>query len=165
LINRKHKSRSPFWMILSTFIIALLLNMFPYPDWMKYAKPDWVLLVLFYWCLAVPERVGVGCGWLVGLAMDVLYYSLMGQHAIGKTFVALIGVYAHRRLRLYELWQQCIVVFVVATIDIAFTVWIYNITAGVEVRIIYWQSALTTCLIWPVIYTLLRQLRHRSGIS
>jgi len=153
------------WVILITFVLAMFLNSLPYPEWMKYAKPDWVMLVLFYWCLAVPNRIGVGFGWLSGLAMDILYYSLLGQHAIGKAFVALVAVSSHRRLRLYDLWQQCIVVFIVASIDIGITVWIYHLTEDTEVRLEFWLSALTSCLIWPVVYNLLRLLRHRSEIS
>ncbi len=160
-----HTAKSPFWIILLTFVIALLLNMLPYPLWMRYAKPDWVLLVLFYWCLAMPHRVGIGCGWLSGMVMDVLYYSLLGQHAIGKAFVALIAISTHQRLRLHNLWQQCILLFIVASIDIGFTVWIYHISASTEIRLVFWQSALASCLIWPLVYNLLRLLRHRTGIS
>lgn len=164
-MNKNKISKSPFWAILTTFVIALFLNMISYPEWMKYAKPDWVLLVVFYWCLALPERIGVGCGWIAGLFMDFLYYSLLGQHAVGKAFIALVAVTAHRRLRLYDLWQQCIIVFLVAAVDLGFTVWVYHLTTGIEIRLIYWQSALSTCLIWPVVYTLLRLLRHRTGIN
>ena len=164
-VNRAPSAKSPFWVILATFVIALLLNMVPYPQWMKYAKPDWVMLVLFYWCLAVPHRISIGCGWLAGIALDILYYSLLGQHAVGKAFVALIAVSTYRRVPLYDLWQQCILVFIVASIDIGFTVWVYQLTANTEIRLVFWQSALTSCLIWPVVYNVLRVLRHRTGIS
>ncbi len=160
----KAKHKSPFWVILITFVIALLLNMMSYPQWIEHAKPDWVLLVLFYWCLAMPHRIGVGYGWLSGIVMDVLYYSLLGQHAIGKAFVALITVSTYRRVRLYNLWQQCVLVFIIASIDIGFTVWVYHLTADTEIRLIFWQSALASGLVWPVVYNVLRLLRHRTGI-
>ena len=160
----KATHKSPFLVILITLAIALLLNIMPYPQWAKYAKPDWVLLVLFYWCLAMPHRIGVGGGWLSGMMMDILYYSLLGQHAVGKAFVALIAVSAYRKVRLYTLWQQCILVFIVASIDIGFTVWVYYVTADTEVRLVFWQSAFASCLIWPIIYNLLRFLRHKTGI-
>ncbi len=164
-MNNRGRNRSSFWVILLTFVIALVLNMITYPDWMVYAAPDWVLLVLFYWCLAVPERIGVGIGWLAGLFMDILYYAILGQHAIAMAFVALVAVSGHRRIRLYELWQQCVVVLAVAAISILFKVWIYNLTSGTEIRFEFWLSALTTCLVWPVVYNILRLVRHRSGIS
>jgi rod shape-determining protein MreD len=161
---RDNGEKSPFWIILMTFVIAIILNLMPYPEWMKYAKPDWVLLVLFYWCLALPNRIGVGCGWFVGLILDVLYYSILGQHAVAKAFVAFVPAASHQRLRLYDLWQQCIVIFIVATVDIAITVWISHLVDHSEVSILNWQSALTTCLLWPLTYNVLRVLRHKRGI-
>ena len=163
-LNKFGTNRQLHGAILVTFFVAMILNIVSYPEWMQYAAPDWVLLVLFYWCLALPERIGVGYGWLAGLFLDILYYSILGQHAVGMAFVALIAVSGHRRIRLYELWQQCIVVLVVATISIAFRVWIYNLTSGTEIRLEFWQSALTTSLMWPVVYNILRLVRHRSGI-
>jgi rod shape-determining protein MreD len=50
-----------------TFLLALLLTIIPLPEWLRYLRPDWVGLVLIYWCLALPERVGVSTGWLMGL--------------------------------------------------------------------------------------------------
>ncbi|NKB77331.1 MAG: rod shape-determining protein MreD [Gammaproteobacteria bacterium] len=151
--------------IVFTVVIALLLNLAPYPDWMQNVRPDWVTLVLFYWCLALPTRVGVGCGWVIGIVLDVLYYSVLGQHAIGKAFVALIALIVHRRMRMYHLWQQCVVIFFVASADIACTLWIYHITNNTEIKAVYWLSALTTALLWPVIYTVLRFIRQRIGVS
>ena len=58
--------------ILVTFIAALLLTIIPLPDWARYLRPDWVGLVLIYWCLALPERVGVSTGWFMGLLVDLL---------------------------------------------------------------------------------------------
>ena len=161
---RSNNSTSPVLAIVITLTIACILNLLRYPEWMEFAKPDWVLLVLFYWSLALPQRVGVGWGWCMGLILDILYYSILGQHAIAKAFVALIAVSAHRRLRLYDLWQQCIIVFMVASVDIGITVWVAQIISGSTVTIHYWQSALTSALLWPVIYILLRQLRHKKGI-
>ncbi|NKB64805.1 MAG: rod shape-determining protein MreD [Gammaproteobacteria bacterium] len=164
---RSSGSRAPrrSGVIIFTIVIALLLNLTPYPDWMENARPDWVTLVLFYWCLALPNRVGVGWGWVVGIILDVLYYSILGQHAIGKAFVALIAVIAHRRMRMYHLWQQCVVVFLVSCADIACTLWIYRITNNTGIELVYWTSALTTALLWPVIYTILRFVRQRIGVS
>ncbi len=147
-----------------SLLAALFLNLLPYPDWARFARPDWVTLVLFYWCLATPRQVGVGCGWMMGLLLDLMQYTLFGQHAIGKALVALVAVGSHRRLRLYHMWQQCVVVLVVASIDIAVLVWVYQLTGGVEFRLAYWQSAISTALLWPLVYIILRILRRRSGI-
>lgn len=147
--------------VLVTLTIGFVLNLVTYFEWMKYAKPDWVLLILFYWCLEIPDRIGVGWGWVSGLVIDILNYSLLGQHAVAKAFVAFFAVAASRRIQGYDPWQQCIVVFFIASIDIAITVLIANLTTDAEVRLVYWQSALMSALIWPFIYMILRFLRKR----
>ena len=151
--------------IIITLILALVLNLIPYPDWMQYAKPDWVTLVLFYWCLALPHRVGVGTGGFIGLVQDVLYYSLLGQNGIGKAFVAMVAVVSHRRMRMYHLWQQCVVVFCVSSLEIVLKLWIYRVSNQTDILLVYWLSALTTALFWPVIYNVLRLMRQRFGVS
>ena len=158
------RRRGRGWIIPASFLLALLFNVIPGPEWMKFARPDWVTLVLFYWCMAMPQRVGVGYGWAMGLLLDLLRYTLFGQHALGKALIALIVVGAHRRLRLYYIWQQCAVLLAVASIDIGIVVWVHHLTSGAEVRLIYWQAALTTALLWPIVYVVLRKLRRQSGM-
>lgn len=156
------KTRDKRWLVIpATLIVALVLNILPYPGWLAFARPDWVTLALFYWCLATPQWVGIGSGWLAGLALDILQYTLLGQHALGK---ALVAACAHPRLRLRPLWQQCAVVGAVAALDIGVVAWVYHLADGVEVRLLYWQSALATALLWPVAYIALRKLRQRSGL-
>ncbi len=156
---------SPYGLVLITLAVGLTLSLITYFEWMKYAKPDWVLLILFYWCLEIPDRVGVSCGWISGLMVDILNYSLLGQHALAKAFVAFFVMTASRRIQGYDMWKQCVVVFFIASIDIGITVLIANLTVSTEVRLIYWQSALMSALLWPFIYVILRFLRQqvRSG--
>lgn len=164
-MNKPDEHLAGRWQVIpATLLVALFLNIIPYPDWARFARPDWVTLALFYWCLATPRRVGVGWAWIVGLLLDLMQYTLFGQQAIGKALIALVVVGAHRRLRLYHPWQQCLVVLTVACIDIAVVVWIYHITQDLEFRLEYWQAALTTALLWPPVYIGLRKLRHHSGI-
>lgn len=167
-IYRTRRAMTPLpggWVIVLTFVAALLLGLIPYPQSLKYARPDWVTLVLFYWCLALPNRVGVGYGWLVGLLMDLLHYTLFGQHAIGKALVALVATGSYQRLRLYPIWQQCAVLLLISTADIAIVGWVFQLTDGAPMHPAHWQSALTTALFWPPVYLLLRYFRRASGMT
>lgn len=163
--SRRRTARgNRWWVVPGSLVAAMLLAIIPYPDWMHFAVPRWVSLVLFYWCIAIPDRVGVGSGWIVGLVMDLLLHTLLGMHAVSMAFVAMVGVTFHRRIRLYQLWQQCLMVFIITVIEIAFTGWVFHLTNGVSLDLVYWQAALTSALVWPVVYTVLRFLRQRSGM-
>ncbi len=161
-MSRYRFGNSPYGFVLATLAVGLVLNLITWVEWMKYAKPDWVLLILLYWCLEIPDRIGVGCGWITGLMVDILNYSLFGQHALAKAFVAFFAVTVSGRIPGYDLWKQCVVVFFIASIDIGITVLIANLTSSTEVRLIYWQSALMSALIWPFVYVTLRLLRQRA---
>lgn len=165
MIQRRSHGQSRTWVIPASIAVALLLSVVPYPDWMRFAVPHWLSLVVFYWCLAAPDRVNVGTAWIAGLILDLLLHTLFGVHAITTAMVAMIAVSSHQRMRMYHLWQQCMVMFVIAVVEVAFVGWVFYLTNDAALRLVYWQAALTSALIWPVVYTTLRFLRQRSGIS
>ena len=60
------------WVIILSFIFGLMLAIMPLPAWAVAWRPDWAAMILIYWCIAIPQRVGVTTGWLVGIFLDVL---------------------------------------------------------------------------------------------
>jgi len=68
------------WFIFASLLVALLVNFLPTSDWPL--MPDWIALLLVFWSIREPRHVGMGAGFVLGLAMDVADASLMGQHAL-----------------------------------------------------------------------------------
>jgi rod shape-determining protein MreD len=54
-----------------TLVLALLLNLLPLTGTALMLRPDFLALVLLYWCIQAPRYVGVGIAWFMGLLMDV----------------------------------------------------------------------------------------------
>ena len=77
------QQHSGTWFIVMSFIGGMLLTIFPMPDWFSAIRPQWCALILLYWCFALPMHVGIISGWCVGLLLDVLLGTLLGQHALG----------------------------------------------------------------------------------
>ncbi len=96
---------------LITIICAFMLAIMPLPDWAIVYRPDWVTLVLIYWSMTLPSRIGVTMAWFAGLLLDVSYGTLMGQHAVGLVLVIYVIHLQHQRLRMASLLQQAIVIF------------------------------------------------------
>ena len=85
-----------------SLIAALLLNLLPWSGAWLWIKPDFVALVVLYWCVEQPRRVGFVTAWLLGLFMDVADGTLLGQHALAYSILAYAGIVLHRRVRMFS---------------------------------------------------------------
>lgn len=97
--------------ILVTFLVAALLEVVPLGETLNWVRPDWMLLVLLYWVLALPHRIGVLWGFFFGLYHDVLAGTTLGQWALAYAFGAYFMLAAYKRMRVFPLLQQSAVVF------------------------------------------------------
>lgn len=151
--------------IVLSFVIALMLSIVPLPDWAQLLRPEWVTLVLIYWCLALPERVGVGVGWAVGLLMDVLQGTLLGQYALALALVAFLSLKLHQRVRVFPLWQQMATILMLVVLEQLLVFWIKGITGRAPNVWLYLLPSLTSTLIWPWLFVILRNLRRHFMVS
>jgi rod shape-determining protein MreD len=148
-----------------SFVAAFVLTAMPLPEWALPWRPAWVPMVLIYWCIAVPERVGVGIGWMMGLLLDVLRVAPLGQHAAGLAIVAFIAVRSHQRVRMFPLWQQAVLVGFMLGLYLLLIAWIRGVSGDAPQPSSYWLSAITSMLLWPWLFVILRDLRRKGHVS
>ena len=153
------------WIITTSFLVALVLTQLPVPPWAAVWRPAWVALVLIYWCMAVPERVGVGVGWMLGLVLDILTGTLIGQHAMGLSVLAFVTYRLHQRVRVLPLWQQGISVFCLLCLYQLVVLWINGILGRPVQAWAYWSSPLTSTVLWPWVFIILRDVRRKYRVS
>src|SRR6185312_15569693 len=82
--------------VAASFAIALLLNFLPWKD--LRLVPDFVALVLAFWCVRQPRLVGLGVAWTLGLLADAGNGVLLGQHALAYSLLAFLAVWLSRRI-------------------------------------------------------------------
>lgn len=148
-----------------TLIIALLLSILPIPELFDSFRPNWLLLVLGYWCMALPYRVSIGCAWVFGLLLDLLLGAPLGINSLALSIVAYIIAMNHRIIRNLSLWQQSLVVGLLVMVNKLIIFWAENFVFDVSLSPMYLWSIFTTMLIWPWIFLLLRKVRRQFGIS
>lgn len=151
--------------ILLSFMLAFMLTMFPLPEWAVHLRPAWVTMVLIYWCMAVPERVGVISGWVVGLFLDVVHGALLGQYALALALIAWLTHHLHRRMRLYPLWQQATVVMLLLLLQQLLVIWIRGFIGQSPDTLMHWLPAFTSAILWPWLFIILRNVRRRFQVS
>ena len=146
--------------VLTSILLALLLNSLPWEGIWLMLRPDFVALVLLYWCMHKPLRVGIGLSWFVGIFADVANASLFGQHALTYTILAFCGLVLHRRLQLFTFRQQTSQVFMVFLI-------VYIVSALVNWQVngyitwLYFLGCLTSTLLWMPISMMFQAMQRR----
>jgi rod shape-determining protein MreD len=150
--------------IIVSFLVAYILTIVPLPDWLREARPDWAALILIYWCMALPQRVGVGVGWLVGLGQDALQSTLLGQHALGYTIIAYLTIKLHQRIRIFPLWQQALSVLVLLLLTRIILFWINGLVGRPATTPTIWLAAITGTLLWPWVFLIMREFRRSHHI-
>ncbi|MEO5703148.1 MAG: rod shape-determining protein MreD [Gammaproteobacteria bacterium] len=152
------------WLIiLFSFIVALALAIIPLPSWALVYRPEWVAVVLIYWCLTEPRRVGIGMAWGAGLLLDVLTDSLLGQHALGLAVVAFLVLKLNRRMRTAMIWQQALTVLFLVAVEQMLVLWIKGVAGHPPWSLSYFVPSLTSMLAWPLVYFLLCSLLRSSA--
>ena|SRR3974390_3049235 len=131
-----------------TVVLALLFNLLPWRDLM--GVPDMVALVIAFWCVHQPRKMGIGVAWLVGLVMDAGNGALLGQHAFAYAFLAFGAITLHRRILWFSLWQQAAHILVLLLASQALMLGVRMIAGGAFPGFLYFASSLIAAALWPI---------------
>jgi len=154
-----------YGVILATFFVAYVLAVLPLPAWLAVGRPEWLALVLIYWCIALPQRVGIITGLMLGLGLDVLEGAVIGQNGLSLLLVALLSLLLYQRLRVYSLWQQSAVVFVLVGVNQLLCQWVQSLEGIGAPSLLFLLPAVSSALLWPLVLPVLRQLRREYRVS
>lgn len=151
--------------IVFTLFVAFVLTLLPMPDWTVWLRPAWVLLVLIYWAMTTPYCVGVGTAWLCGIFADLLNGTLLGEHALAYAVVIYFVSRIHIRLRMYPLTQQgmSILLFVILYQFILYCT--QGFIGQLPGSNLYWLSSITSMLLWPWLFVVMRDCRRWFGVA
>lgn len=150
--------------IFGTFIIGLVLSQIPMPDLLTWARPEWVVMVLIYWVMALPHRIGLFSAFVLGLLLDLVRGSVLGLSALSLTIIAFLVLLLYKRLRMFPLWQQSALILVLVGINQLLFHWMQGITGTTSDSLLFLLPALVSALVWPWLFLLLRSVRRLFNI-
>lgn len=153
------------WVIVISLLIAFLLTALPLPDWANNWRPAWVAIVLIYWCMALPERIGIGLSWFSGLLLDVLQGTLLGQNALGLALIAYFVIQIHKRFRLFPLIQQSCLVGFLILFYLVISSWVRGVMGIPPNAWTYWMPAISSMILWPWLFVILRDIRRQYCVT
>ena len=154
------------WVIFLSFVAAGSLMLVPLPDWSEAWRPEWVTMVLIYWVIALPHRVGLVSAWILGFFMDVLEGTLLGLNAIALALVAYLALSLYQRLRMFTPLQQSSTVLILVGIHQLLLFWVLTITGqSTAPNLMFLISALSSAIVWPFVFVTLRYLRRNFRVT
>jgi rod shape-determining protein MreD len=147
--------------IIASLVLALFLNFLPWRD--LRLVPDFVALVLIFWCVRQPRLVGLGVAWALGLLSDAGNGVLLGQHALAYSIVAFLGIWLSRRILWFGSGLQALHVGALLLVSQGVTL-VVRIAAGSDFP--GWAitvGPLAGALLWPLASWLLLLPQRRPA--
>ena len=146
--------------IWTSLIVALLLDMLPLGrvPWM----PDFLALVLVFWNVHQPQRVGIGLAFMFGLGMDVHQSALLGQHALAYTALSFFATMIHRRLLWFSVPSQALQVLPLFAVAHGVEIIIRMSTGGIFPGWTLLLAPLAESVLWPVVSVMLLAPQRRA---
>ncbi|MDR2690288.1 MAG: rod shape-determining protein MreD [Azoarcus sp.] len=156
LTNRSNRILLPVrvWFVYLSLVIALGLDYIPTSR--IPGIPDWVALVLAFWCIREPRVIGMGAGFVLGVLIDIGQGAAMGQHALAYVVLAWFAGELSRRIMWFPALLQALHVLPMLLIAQALMVAVRMVAGNEFPGWWYFISSFTGVLLWwPLTYLLL----------
>lgn len=150
---------SPFFIAASLFL-AFLLNLLPWGQWI--GVPDFVALILVFWSMHQPRKVGIGIAFFMGLLMDVHDAAVLGENALAYTLLSYFAITIHRRVLWFPMPTQALHVFVLLLMTQVVGVLVRMAVGGHFPGWLYFAESAIAAVLWPVVTWLLLAPQRRA---
>jgi len=151
--------------IIFTLLIAVMASIMPMPLSVDAFRPDWVLIVLVYWCLALPNKINIITAWVMGFILDVLLGSVLGIHAGAMALTVYIVIVNFQKIRNFSVWQQALIIGVLAALYHLLVFWSQRFLTDAVFLTSYLYPVITSIVLWPWVFLLLRRVRRHFKIQ
>ncbi|HXP25515.1 MAG TPA: rod shape-determining protein MreD [Steroidobacteraceae bacterium] len=142
-------------------LVALALAILPLPAVLDAFRPDFLVLVVFYWCIESPRAGGLSLAFFAGLALDVIQGVVLGQHALALTLMGAWATHLRLRIRVFSMLSQCLVVFMLLTGYQFIVFWVDGATGNPVTNFSRWLAPIIGALLWPVLISFMGKLHER----
>jgi len=159
------QGQQSLWIIWFSFFIAFVLAVIALPPWLLWVRPEWPALVLIYWTIALPHRVGLLTGLAVGVALDAIEGAVFGQNAFSLMVMALLSLVLYQRLRVFNALQQAATIFLLIGINQLIGQWVQNLQGRGTQSLLFLLPALSSMLMWPLVLQILRSVRRKYHLA
>ncbi len=147
------------WFITTSLVIAFILNLLPWGQWVW--VPDFVALVLAFWSIHEPRKIGISIAFAMGLLMDVHGATLLGEHALAYTLLSYFSITIHRRVLWFSLGMQALHVLPLLLLTQAVQLIVRFIVSAQTPSWYYFSESIICAALWPFVSGLLLAPQRR----
>lgn len=147
------------WILPASFVIALVLGLLPLPLVVQPLRPYWLALVLAYWVIEEPDRVGLGIAFVAGVLADLLYGGLLGEQALRLVIMTFILQRFRARMRFFPVSQQALAIGGLLLNDRIVSSAVHLAVGEPTLPWSYWWAPLLGMALWPPLFVLLDAVR------
>ena len=148
-----------------SFAFVFCVMVIPISQNLKWFRPDLVSLVLIYWTINSPNNVGIIFAFIVGLLFDLMTGMLFGSMGLSLGIVAFIAINLRLRFRIYRYWQQFTIIMLLIACSQMIRLWVQMLVGHPPVSFLYWFTSITSALVWPLVYMVLRSYQRTLKLS
>ena len=150
-------------LILLTILLSLFVSLITLP--LGYYSPEWILLVLIYWAIAIPSINKLFLAFLLGFLTDIVLGQVLGISSLFYVVLIYIVLRLYNSLRYMTIAQQSFVIFFLIIVKQHLLIWAYIIIGKtIEYQAILIGSFMNAFL-WPLIFFALRYVRRKFNIG
>lgn len=142
--------------------LAFFIMIVPMSETLSALRPFVLALVMMFWILETPGKMGLGRVFLIGLFLDVVSFSMLGEHAFRLLLMAGIVHQVRNQFRFYPIWQQSLAILAILYLDQVLLAVIRLFQGLQQQPIEAWLSPVLAFLIWPWLYMFLDNLHLQS---
>ena len=149
----------------ASLFIALLLMLVPMPELLQPARPHWVALAIIYWNLEGGRMRLLGQCFALGLLLDLVSGTLLGQHALALVILCYLLERFRSRIRFFPPWQQATVVLALLINDRVIHLWIVGLAGEGWPHWSWWLGPLFSVALWPWLFLLTDAARRYQRLK
>ncbi|GAA5316993.1 MAG: rod shape-determining protein MreD [Candidatus Pelagadaptatus aseana] len=153
------------WVIPLTYIVALLLCVFPLVYEGRWLRPEFLALVVIFWVVRMPQQVSMTLILAMACLQDLLEGGHLGQHGLALVAVAYLALLLEARIKHYVMWQQALVVLFMVMAHQLVDNWVHSFQGGAAANLEFLMPAFTSAMIWPLVQMGMERLRLRLRVS
>jgi rod shape-determining protein MreD len=150
------------WLVWGSFLLGLVFAILPLPEMVGAARPFLLAMLLAYWIMEAPTKVGMGSAFLLGLVSDLLSASLLGEQAMRLVVIAFLVQRFRARLRFFPLWQQAGAIGLLLLNDRVISALVHFVVSAPQPGWSSWLAWILGMVLWPWLYVLLDMARLRA---